>query len=104
MLPNGYAGTKSMLKAKSAAQRAIEIDPTLAEAHASLAFFKLNYDWDWNAAEQEFRNALDLNPSYPRHTNGSEFTWQQESVSRMRSANLSAPGNLILCRRQETGT
>jgi serine/threonine-protein kinase len=46
----------------AAAQRALEIDPGLAEAHASLAHAKLS-DWDWAAAERGFRRAIDLNPS-----------------------------------------
>lgn len=53
-----------MPKAKEAARRAIAIDDGLAEAHAALAGICKNYDWDWAAAEREFRKALDLNPSY----------------------------------------
>jgi TolB-like protein/Tfp pilus assembly protein PilF len=50
--------------AKSAANRALELDNTLAEAHASLAFSKLYYDWDWIDAEMEFKQAIALNPDY----------------------------------------
>jgi tetratricopeptide (TPR) repeat protein len=53
-----------MPKAKSAAMRALEIDGSLAEAHASLAFVRLYYDWDWTGAEREFRRAIELNPNY----------------------------------------
>jgi eukaryotic-like serine/threonine-protein kinase len=49
-------------KAKAAATKALELDDTLAEAHTSLAYAKLNYDWDWPGAEAEFRRALTLNP------------------------------------------
>jgi adenylate cyclase len=52
-------------KAKAAADRALQIDPDLAEAHASLGFIYVQYDWDWVGAEAEFRRALQLNPSYP---------------------------------------
>ena len=52
-------------KATAAARRAIEIDETLAEAHAALAFLKFHYEWDWAGAEKEFRRAFDLNPKYP---------------------------------------
>ncbi len=52
-------------KAITAAQRALAIDETLAEAHAALAFTKFHYEWDWAAAEKEFRRAFDLNPKYP---------------------------------------
>jgi tetratricopeptide (TPR) repeat protein len=45
------------------AKRALEIDPELAEAHAALAYARM-YDWDWAAAEQGFRRAIRLNPSY----------------------------------------
>jgi tetratricopeptide (TPR) repeat protein len=50
--------------ARTAALRAIELDPSLAEGHASLGLIRLNYDWDWVGAEEEFRTALELNPSY----------------------------------------
>jgi TolB-like protein/DNA-binding winged helix-turn-helix (wHTH) protein/Flp pilus assembly protein TadD len=51
-------------KATAAAQRALEIDPTLAEAETSLATVKFNYDWDWRGAASEFERAIQLNPSY----------------------------------------
>ena len=50
-------------KAKAAANRAIEIDDTLAEAHAILGHIMFWYDWDWNGAEREFQRALELDPS-----------------------------------------
>jgi len=59
---------ETMSKARSAAQKALQIDPFLAEAHASLAHLKILYDWDWLGAEQEFKRAIDLNPGYaPAH-------------------------------------
>ena len=45
-------------KAKEAALKALEIDDTLAEAHASLAFIKADYDWDWSGAERNFSEPL----------------------------------------------
>ena len=51
-------------KAKAAAEKALEMDETLAEAHTSLAWVKTNYDWDWLAAEREYRRAIELKPSY----------------------------------------
>ncbi len=51
-------------KAKAAAMKALELDDTLAEAHASLAAFRYRYDWDWVNSEIEFKRALGLNPSY----------------------------------------
>ncbi len=50
-------------KAKAAALKAIEIDENLAEAHAVLAFNIVWYEWAWNAAEEQFRRALELNPN-----------------------------------------
>ena len=52
-------------KAKAAAEKALLIDNTLAEAHASLGAIKLFYEWDWRGAEQDFKRAMELNPSYP---------------------------------------
>ncbi len=52
-----------MPKAKAAAQRALEADDTLAEAHASLGFVKSFYDWDWPGAAQDYRLALEMNPN-----------------------------------------
>ena len=51
-------------KAKAAARKALEIDDTLAEAHTSLAFVMLAFDWDWAGAERAFKRAIDLDPSY----------------------------------------
>jgi TolB-like protein/Tfp pilus assembly protein PilF len=50
-------------KVRSAAQRAIELDPTLAEPHAALAAVKELADWDWAGAEAEYRKAIGLNPN-----------------------------------------
>jgi adenylate cyclase len=51
-------------KAKVAAMKAWQLDSTLAEPHASLGFFNFYYGWDWEAAEQEFRTSIALNPNY----------------------------------------
>jgi serine/threonine-protein kinase len=51
-------------KCKEAALRAVELDPDLAEAHASLGNALFYFDWDWPAAEAEFRHAISLNPNY----------------------------------------
>ena len=54
---------EAVRKARAAAVKALEIDDTLAEAHASLAMLRF---WlcDWSGIEQEFRRAIDLNPNY----------------------------------------
>jgi tetratricopeptide (TPR) repeat protein len=51
-------------KAKAAAIRALEIDPSLAEAETSLATAKFNYDWDWAGAAQGFQRAIQMDPRY----------------------------------------
>ena len=48
-------------KARAAAEQALTLDPDLGEAHASLAYAQLYYDWDWSAAEKNFQRALKLN-------------------------------------------
>ncbi|MDA2929903.1 hypothetical protein MYX84_08150, partial [Acidobacteria bacterium AH-259-O06] len=49
-------------KAKTEAERALTIDDSLAEAHASLGFIRQFYDWDWEGAEREYWRAIELNP------------------------------------------
>jgi len=48
---------------RDAAQRALALDDTLAEAHLAMARVHFNYDWNWEAADTEFQRTLDLNPS-----------------------------------------
>ena len=50
-------------QAKAAAIKAIELDESLAEPHASLSFVHFWFDWDWAAAEREAKRAIDLNPN-----------------------------------------
>jgi adenylate cyclase len=57
-------------RAKTATLRALEIDNGLAEAHASLAVIRADYDWDWEGAETEFRRALELDP---KHVNAHQW-------------------------------
>jgi adenylate cyclase len=56
------APREAFSKAKDAALKAIKLDDSLAEAHASLGFVHYHYDWDWAAAEKEFKRAISLNP------------------------------------------
>lgn len=51
-------------RAREYARKALELDDTLAEAHASLAWTLFIYDWDWDAALREFRRAVELDPRY----------------------------------------
>ncbi len=57
--------TEVMPKSKDAILRALELDPNLATAHALLGDLHLFFDWDWSAAEKEYRKALEINPSLP---------------------------------------
>ncbi|MFZ0759537.1 MAG: tetratricopeptide repeat protein [Candidatus Sulfotelmatobacter sp.] len=50
--------------ARAAAERALQLDDRLAEAHTSLAAIRILHDWDWQGAEQEFRRAIELNPNF----------------------------------------
>src|SRR5208337_3129931 len=51
-------------KARAAALKALQIDDSLAEAHASLGLIAEQYDYDWQTAEREFRRAIELDPDY----------------------------------------
>ena len=67
LLGNPVWGSRSpketLSNAKEAATMALDLDPSLAEAHFSLAQ-TLEYDWNWSEAEKEFKLALKLNPNY----------------------------------------
>ena len=61
----GYGNTlerEALARARTAALQAVEKEPALAEAHASLGFVRFRADWDWDGAERSLRWALDLNP------------------------------------------
>jgi TolB-like protein/DNA-binding winged helix-turn-helix (wHTH) protein/tetratricopeptide (TPR) repeat protein len=51
-------------RAKAAAEKALQLDDTLAEAHATLGFLKWSFEWDWQGAESEYKKAIALTPSY----------------------------------------
>jgi serine/threonine-protein kinase len=55
-------------KARAAAAKALDLDESLADPHASLGWVAAFYDWDWTLAEREFKRALELQPSYPATT------------------------------------
>ncbi len=56
--------SEAMPRARVAALRALELDEGLAEAHTSLAFVRMHFEWDWPNAKSEFARALELNPGY----------------------------------------
>ncbi len=60
--------TVAFPQARASIQKALELDPDLAEAHTSLGLVKFQYDWDWQGAEEEFKKAINLERSYsPAH-------------------------------------
>jgi DNA-binding winged helix-turn-helix (wHTH) protein/Flp pilus assembly protein TadD len=62
-ISNSYLSPKESLpKARAAAQKAVELDPELSEAHTSLGLLKVYYDHDWEGAEAEYKRAIELNP------------------------------------------
>jgi TolB-like protein/Tfp pilus assembly protein PilF/tRNA A-37 threonylcarbamoyl transferase component Bud32 len=58
----GSYWVEAITEAKSAAEQALKLDPSLAEAHVSLGQIKLWLDWDWSAARREFEQGISLNP------------------------------------------
>jgi serine/threonine protein kinase/tetratricopeptide (TPR) repeat protein len=56
---------EAMPLARKAAARALELDPALAEPHATLGVIAHEFDWDWPRAEESFRRAIALNPNSP---------------------------------------
>jgi len=62
---NGWISPREgYLKSKIASQKSLELDDSLAEAHASAGAIAMLYDYDWAMAEREFKRAIELNPSY----------------------------------------
>lgn len=60
----GSAASETLPKAKAFAERALQLDSSLAEAHTSLGYVYNNL-WQWKEAEEEFKRAIKLNPNYP---------------------------------------
>ncbi len=78
-------------KARQAAEKALELDPSLGEAHASMGLVLLAFEWNFSGAEREFQRALELNPSYPySHQWYGELLWAtgryEEAVKEIRKA------------------
>ena len=85
-----------MPRAKEAALRAVELDPNLASAHVRLGYVRLFFDWDWPAAEAEYRRALEINPSLPEAQLGyanylATLGHFDEAISRVQQAYLFDP-------------
>ncbi len=80
----GVPVAEGMRRAKEFALRALALDETLAEAHTSLGWVLFIYDWDWEAANREFRRALELNPRYA--TARQWFSWSLMAQGRVEEA------------------
>jgi len=75
-LPNkALPRSEAMPRARTAALKALEIDDSLAEAHTSLAFVRMHYDWDFAGADREFRRAIELNPGYATAHHWYAYYW-----------------------------
>jgi TolB-like protein/DNA-binding winged helix-turn-helix (wHTH) protein/Flp pilus assembly protein TadD len=75
---------EAMPRAKAAAMRALELDESLGEAHASLAFCLEGFDWDFAAADKEFQRAIELSPGYA--TAHHWYAWHLSLVGRGKEA------------------
>jgi TolB-like protein/DNA-binding winged helix-turn-helix (wHTH) protein len=93
--------TEFMPKARAAALRAVELDPSLPEAHTALALTVQNYDWDWQTAEKEFRRAIELDPNYAtaHHWYAEHLMWRgrfEEAFRESERARQLDPLSLII--------
>lgn len=55
--------SEHLVKARAWLTKALELDPNIAEAHATLGYFAYFYDWNWRRAEKEFQKALEISPN-----------------------------------------
>jgi len=86
-----------------AAEKALSIDETLAEAHTAHGWIKFSYDWDWLGAERSFKQAIQLNPLYPTAHNWyaallSIINRHEEAIHYMTRAQEYDPGSAIINR------
>jgi len=89
------------LKARAAAQRALDLDSSLAEAHTAFALIVQNSDLDWQTAEREFRRAIALNPNYAtaHHWYAEHLMWRgrfAEALQESERARQLDPLSLII--------
>src|SRR5262249_27185520 len=100
-LYNGRFERDLFPRARSAAEAALKLDDTLAEAHSSLGYVKYYYDFDWRGAEQEFLRAIKLNPNYPTaHQWYAEYLFYMgrfdESIAQIHVAHQLDPTSLVI--------
>jgi TolB-like protein/DNA-binding winged helix-turn-helix (wHTH) protein/Flp pilus assembly protein TadD len=75
---------EAMPRALSAARKAVQLDDSLGEAHASLAFCLEGFDWDFAAADKEFQRAVELSPGYA--TAHHWYAWHLSLMGRNKEA------------------
>jgi len=99
---NFAAPHETMPKAKESAIKALALDDTLAEAHASLAHILMNYDWNWSAAEKEFKRGIEVPPEcatgrswYAIHCLTATGRFEQ-AVQEMKKALELEPASLVM--------
>lgn len=100
----GYLGLQpkdAFPRARVAAEKALALDDTLAEAHASMSSIKFEHDWDWAAAEAHDKRAVELNPNYATaHQWYGEFLWavgrHEESIAKIKRARELDPFSIII--------
>jgi eukaryotic-like serine/threonine-protein kinase len=95
------ARPEEIRRARAAAARALELEETLVEGHALVAFLKFRFDWDWNGADLEFKRALELNPGHaPSHHSYAMFLGSRgrfdEALQEMRRAQQLDPLSLVV--------
>jgi adenylate cyclase len=92
---------EAFTKARDAITRALAIDETMAEAHATLGMVKFNFDRDWSGAETDFKRSIELNPNYANahHWYAMSLIWQgrfDEAVSEIGRARELDPLSLVI--------
>ncbi|HXY52887.1 MAG TPA: winged helix-turn-helix domain-containing protein [Terriglobales bacterium] len=100
-LRGGPPPSDSYPRAREAAEKALQLDDSLADAHALLGEVRVNYDHDWDGGEKEFRRAVELNPNYPTaHQWYASFLASmkrmQEAEAEIDKASLLDPLSLII--------
>ena len=92
---------EAVAKGRAALKKAVEIDETLSEPHATLGLLAMNIDWDWAEAEKEFKRAIELNPNYvtAHHWYGEFLVYMgrfDEAITEIKRAHELDPLSLII--------
>jgi TolB-like protein len=93
--------TDVFARMRDAAAKAVELDPDIADAHATLGLYYLHYKWDWARSEQQFRRALELSPNAAqvRHDYAHFLLATGRTAESVEQSNMAAeldPGNTML--------